>query len=64
MSDEIRINRYGTPFLFSMIHILEANYPSEYYGYINSDILVSETLPDVLHQISRMRKEGILNNKV
>lgn len=57
-------NEFGTPFLKAMFQFAFDHFNSEFYGYVNADILLDSTLIDSLSAISRDIKSGDINSKV
>ena len=52
-TDEFYTNPNGTPFLTSMTDWIQSHYVSQYYGFINADILVHSNLYDLLIYITK-----------
>lgn len=60
-----RRNPYQLPYLFGMFERAIEEYPNEnFYGYINGDILVENTIHDVLVKVQKDINSGILNPRV
>ena len=60
-----RKSPFGMPFIFGMLQTsmdLYPNYP--FYGYINGDILVENTISSVLQQVHKDIQSGKLGEKV
>ena len=56
---------FGMPFFFGMIDMLINKFPGyPFYGYINGDILVENTIRDVLEQVHADILSGKLGPKV
>ena len=56
---------FGMPFFFGMLELSMENHPQfPFYGYINGDILVENTLPKVLKQLYEEIQSGKLSRKV
>ena len=47
-----------------MIKYLESHYVSDFYGYMNGDILMSSQIYDVLVTLLEMRKNQTISDKV
>ena len=54
-----RHNRYGMPYLNHMLLTIRSSYDSRSYGYINSDIVLSEvlihSLPAILNRLDKFK---------
>lgn len=60
----LRVNPYNMPIVGSMYAKAAQLYDSEYYGYINSDILVSVNLFEVLELCKLNAEQGNINLRV
>ncbi|KAK8805810.1 hypothetical protein WA158_002466 [Blastocystis sp. Blastoise] len=49
-STQFKSNRYNVPYFHSMMKYLETHYDSDFYGYVNGDILQESVLFDILQQ--------------
>ena len=47
-----------------MIKYLESHYVSDFYGYMNGDILMSSHIYDVLVMLLEMRKNHMISDQV
>lgn len=52
-------NEFGLPFVKDMLIELASRYRSEYYGYMNSDILLNPNVFNALERISKKMNTGI-----
>ena len=60
-----RKSPFGMPFFFGMIaYSMELHPGFPFYGYINGDILVENTLSDVLHQLHKDIQSGKISKRV
>ena len=59
-----RSNQYGTPYLKAMFQFAFDHFNSEFYGYVNADILLDNTLIDSLHAISRDIKHSRIGDRL
>ena len=60
-----RKSPFGMPFIFGMIEYSMELHPGfPFYGYINGDILVENTLSDVLHQLHKDIQSGKISKRV
>ena len=48
-----RLNFYKSIYLSGMISVIEHNYESDFYGYVNGDILLSHNVYEVLTTIEK-----------
>lgn len=60
----LRTNEFGMPTVRSIFSILEKDYPCDFYGYINGDIIQSTTLFDVLVFLKGKIDEGVIPSQV
>ncbi|KAM7456267.1 hypothetical protein BLSTO_02979 [Blastocystis sp. subtype 1] len=60
----IESNQYGTPYLKAMFKFAFDHFNSEFYGYVNADILLDDTLIDSLRAISRDIKNGRVGDRL
>lgn len=58
------LNPYGLPYFKSFFNYIEKNYDSDFYGYVNSDILFSSKLINILHFIKQKQQKNYLKKKV
>ena len=58
------LNPYGLPYFKSFFNYIEKNYDSDFYGYINGDILQSSYVYDVLSNIHRRIKKKEISSAV
>lgn len=59
-----RTNPYKLPLIDNMFEVVRELYDSSYYGYINSDILISPSLFDALAICIKNVQLGILESNV
>ena len=60
-----RKSPFGMPFFFGMIaYSMELHPGFPFYGYINGDILVENTLSEVLHQLHKDIQSGKISKRV
>ena len=59
-----RVNSYGVPFVRYFLVQTKLLIAGHYYGYINSDILVSSKLFDLLIQCDNLIRQQVLPSKV
>lgn len=60
-----RKSPFGMPFIFGMLEMSMSHYPNyPFYGYINGDILVENTISSVLKQVYKDIQSGKLGEKV
>lgn len=56
---------FGMPFFFGMLEMSMENHPEfPFYGYINGDILVENTVSEVLRQLNEEIQSGKIGRKV
>lgn len=53
-------NKYGMPFIKSILQILKKKIKSKYYGYINSDILLNPKVIYILPIIEKKYQQSII----
>ena len=58
------VNIYGMPLVAYMYNRTRTLAEADYYGYINSDIIVSPNLFEVLSACDRLAKKGVISHKV
>ena len=58
------LNPYGLPYFKSFFNYIEKNYDSDFYGYVNSDILFSSKLINILNFVKQKQQENYLKKKV
>lgn len=51
---KVESNPYGLPYVRSLLEELKKHYDSDYYGYINSDILISPNIFFILNGLQKM----------
>lgn len=59
-----RVNEMDIPFVGNMFRYIESHFDSEFYGYINSDNILSSTIFDVLVGIKKNIDRGVLSHNV
>lgn len=59
-----RVNRFGMPFVRGMFVRAKQMFDSDYYGYINSDILLTFNLFDVLELCKQNAARGTMSLRV
>lgn len=59
-----RSNEYGTPYLKSMYEYAFSHFESDFYGYVNADILLDLTIIASLQQIQRDIDAGRIESRV
>ena len=64
MNGTDRSNEYGTPYLKSMYEYAFSHFESDFYGYVNADILLDSTVIASLQQIQREIDAGRIENRV
>lgn len=57
-------NEFHTPYLKAMFQYAQNHFSSDFYGYVNADILLDSTLIDSLKAIARDIHNGDIKNKV
>ena len=58
------VNKYGMPLASYMYNRTQILVEADYYGYINSDIIVSPNLFDILAKCDQLAKKGVISQKV
>ena len=58
------LNPFGMPYVNSMFQIVASQFKSDYYGYINSDILFTFNLLDVLELCKKNAELGNISKRV
>ena len=58
------MNPFGLPTITSMFHEAKRLFDAQYYGYVNSDILLEPAIFDVLRYCSSLVREGRLTRAV
>lgn len=58
------MNRFGLPIVKGMFLRAQAMYDSDYYGYINSDILLSFNIFDVIEICKKNAEMGNISLRV
>ena len=58
------VNTFGMPFASYMYKRTQVLVKADYYGYINSDIIVSPNLFDILKKCGKLAKKGVISHKV
>lgn len=64
MNGTDRSNEYGTPYLKSMYEYAFSHFESDFYGYVNADILLDSTIIASLQQIQRDIDTGRIESRV
>lgn len=64
MELKTRTNFAGMPLLREMYKSARSLYDSSYYGYMNSDILISGSLLVILEELLRYHSRGMLTDGV
>lgn len=64
MNGTDRSNEYGTPYLKSMYEYAFSHFESDFYGYVNADILLDSTVIASLQQIQRDIDVGRIESRV
>ena len=59
-----RSNEFGTPYLKAMYQYAFDHFQSDFYGYVNADILLDNTIISSLQQIKHDIDTGSLNGRV
>lgn len=60
---DYEISAFGLPTARYMLQYMKSNYPSEYIGYMNSDIILSPNLVNVLSYLNHLVYTGSLSPK-
>ena len=60
----VRSNEFGTPYLKAMYQYAFDHFQSDFYGYVNADILLDNTIISSLQQIKHDIDTGSLNSRV
>ena len=58
------VNTYKLPFIGGMYEIASQMFESEYYGYINADILLSPNVFDILERCKLNAQAGLIHRRV
>ena len=59
-----RTNPHGTPYFIPMVHYVENNFQSIFYGYCNGDLLFHSDLLPALYSLAQRIQQGSLKSKV
>lgn len=59
-----RVNPFKLPYFVDMIEVIETSYDADFYGFMNSDILISQRVIDVLRYVLENRKDLKLKEEV
>ena len=59
-----RSNEFGTPYLKAMYQFAMDHFESDFYGYVNADILLDSTIISSLQQIQKEIEAGTIENRV
>ncbi|KNB42884.1 hypothetical protein JH06_3334 [Blastocystis sp. subtype 4] len=60
----LRSNEFGTPYLKAMYQFAMDHFESDFYGYVNADILLDSTIISSLQQIQKEIEAGTIENRV
>ena len=58
------VNTYKLPLIGGMYEIASQTFESEYYGYINGDILLSPNVFEILERCKLNAEAGLINRRV
>ena len=61
---EYETNEYGLPIVRSMLQRMREIIDADYYGYMNSDILLNSKVFDALHVVSTAVKNGEITDRI